>query len=132
MTNQVEVTEVVLTKADKALLIFVEEAAKGDEKLRARCMKRFEDELSMQKAGASTYFQNCKKKAAGEKVKHYYKSKTEQKVVDDSSDDVPESFEVVLKDGTIQCFLNQQEKEDFIKANESIVSENQEIEQEVA
>lgn len=133
MTNQVEAVEVVeLSKAQKSQLIFEEESAKGDDKLRARCMKRFEDELSMQKAGASTYFQNCKTRAKGEKVKHYRQKKDVVETVDNSDDNVPESFEVVLKDGEIKVFLSQQAKEDFIKENESIVSENQEIEQEAA
>lgn len=133
MTNQVEAVEVVeLSKAQKSQLIFEEESAKGDDKLRARCMKRFEDELSMQKAGASTYFQNCKTRASGGKVKHYRQKKDDVQTVDNSNDDLPESFEVLLNDGNIKVFLSQQEKEDFIKANESIVSANQEIEDEAA
>jgi len=133
MTNQVEEVKVVeLSKADKSQLIFAEESAKGDDKLRARCIARFVNELDMKNAGASTYFQNCKTRAKGEKVKHYRQKKDYVQTVDNSDDNVPESFEVVLKDGNIKVFLSQQEKEDFIKENESIVSENQEIEQEVA
>lgn len=60
-------------KADTAQVIYAEEAVIGDEKLRARVIARFKSELSMSDAGASTYFQNCKKRANGEKVKHYYK-----------------------------------------------------------
>lgn len=71
-----------INKAEIALNIFKTEAAAGDDKLRARCIKRFKAELSMGDAGASTYFQNCKKKAAGQKVPHYYKRKTAVKVAD--------------------------------------------------
>lgn len=139
MTNTnvaVETTqEVVVTKADKALAIFVEESAKGVDKLRARVIERFCKELDMQKAGASTYFQNSKKKAAGEKVKHYYKKAGDKKTnetVDNSSDDVPESFEVKLLDGTIKCFMNQLECDLFIESNPSIVDPDQTVEEEVA
>lgn len=133
MTNQVQAVEIKeLSKADKAQLIFVEEAAKGDDKLRARCMKRFEDELSMQKAGASTYFQNCKTKAKGEKVKHYRQKKEAVNTVDNSNDDVPESFEVKLLDGSIKCFLSQLEADLFIESNPSIVDPDQTVEEEVA
>lgn len=65
-----------INKAEIALTIYKEELAQGEEKLRARCIKRFKAELSMGDAGASTYFQNMKKKAAGLKVPHYYKRKT--------------------------------------------------------
>ncbi|MNK88584.1 hypothetical protein D3C87_1085520 [compost metagenome] len=137
MTNTnvaVEVTEeVVVTKAEKALAIFVEESAKGVDKLRARVIKRFIEELDMQKAGASTYFQNSKKKAAGEKVKHYYKKageKNSSSTVDDSSDIVPESFEVKLLDGTVQVFMNQLECDLFIESNPSIVDPDQTVEEE--
>ena len=65
-----------INKAAVAQNIFVEEAAKGDDKLRARVIARFKAELSMSPQGASTYFQNCKTKAAGQKVKHYYKRRT--------------------------------------------------------
>lgn len=64
-----------INKAAVAQSIFVEEAAKGDDKLRARVIARFKAELGMGAPGASTYFQNCKTKAAGAKVKHYYKAK---------------------------------------------------------
>lgn len=132
MTNTnvaVEVTEeVVVTKADKALAIYVEELAKGVDKLRARVIARFITELDMGKPGSSTYFQNCKKKAVGEKVKHYYTKKGDKslsKDVDNSTDDVPESFEVKLLDGTIKCFMNQQECDLFIEENASIVDPDQ-------
>lgn len=126
--------EVVLTKADKALIIYNEEFAKGVDKLRARVIDRFVKELDMGKPGSSTYFQNCKKKASGEKVKHYYKAKgdkTSSKTVDDSSDVVPDSFELKLLDGTIKVFLNQQEMDKFIEENASIVDPDQSIEEEV-
>lgn len=66
----------IINKAAVAQTIFVEESAVGEEKLRARCIARFKSELSMSAPGASTYFQNCKKKAAGLKVPHYYKRRT--------------------------------------------------------
>lgn len=109
------IEEVVVTKAEKALIIFNEESEKGVDKLRARVIERLIKELDMKNAGASTYFQNCKKKAAGLKVKHYYKAKGEKKTdetVDDSKEDVT-VFETELPDGTIKCFLSQQEKEEF-------------------
>lgn len=126
--------EVVLTKADKALIIYNEEFAKGVDKLRARVIDRFVKELDMGKPGSSTYFQNCKKKASGEKVKHYYKAKGDKsssKTVDDSSDVVPDSFELKLLDGTIKVFLNQQEMDKFIEENASIVDPDQSIEEEI-
>lgn len=64
-----------INKAAVAQAIYVEEAAKGDDKLRARVITRFKAELGMSPQGSSTYFQNCKTKAAGLKVKHYYKAK---------------------------------------------------------
>lgn len=64
-----------INKAAVAQAIYVEEAAKGDDKLRARVIARFKAELDMSPQGSSTYFQNCKTKAAGAKVKHYYKPK---------------------------------------------------------
>lgn len=127
--------EVVLTKADKALIIYNEEFAKGVDKLRARVIDRFIKELDMGKPGSSTYFQNCKKKAVGEKVKHYYKAKGDKsssKTVDDSTDIVPESFEVKLLDGTVKVFLNQLECDLFIESNPSIVDPDQSIEEEIA
>lgn len=131
----VEVVEVVVTKAERALEIYREELAKGVDKLRARVIDRFVKELDMGKPGSSTYFQNCKKKDAGEKVKHYYKrvgEKNSSKTVDDSSDDVPESFEVKLLDGTVKVFMNQQECDLFIESNPSIVDPDQTVEEEVA
>lgn len=137
MTNKTEVNveqavEVVVTKAERALEIYNEEFAKGVDKLRARVIKRFIEELGMGKPGSSTYFQNCKKKAVGEKVKHYYKrvgDKKSNETVDNSSDDVPESFEVKLLDGTVKVFLNQQECDLFIESNPSIVDPDQTVEE---
>lgn len=72
-----------INKAEIALNIYKEELANGgEEKLRARCIKRFKAELNMSDAGASTYFQNMKKKAAGKKVPHYYKRKTPVKAAE--------------------------------------------------
>lgn len=144
MTKKIEVAEVVevvvakteevvVTKAERALEIYKEELAKGVDKLRARVIKRFIDELNMGKPGSSTYFQNCKKKADGQKVKHYYKRVGDKKsndTVDNSSDDVPESFEVKLLDGTVKVFLNQQECDLFIESNPSIVDPDQSVEEE--
>ena len=129
----VEVVEVVVTKAERALEIYKEELAKGVDKLRARVIDRFVKELDMGKPGSSTYFQNCKKKAVGEKVKHYYKrvgDKKTNETVDDSSDVVPESFEVKLLDGTVKVFMNQLECDLFIESNPSIVDPDQSVEEE--
>lgn len=130
MTNQVEVVE--LSKAQKSQLIFEEESAKGDDKLRARCIARFVNELDMKNAGASTYFQNCKTRAKGEKVKHYRQKKDDVQTVDSSDDDVPESFEVKMLDGTIKCFMSELEADLFIESNPSIVDPDQTIEEEEA
>lgn len=130
MTNQVEAVEVVeLSKAQKSQLIFDEESAKGDDKLRARCIARFVNELDMKNAGASTYFQNCKTRAKGEKVKHYRQKKDVVETVDNSSDDVPESFELKLLDGNIKCFLSQQEYDDFVEKNPALIDPDQTIEE---
>lgn len=61
-----------MSKAQLAVNIYNEELAKNDEAtLRKRTIARFKAELSMGDAGASTYYQNTKKKAAGEKVINY-------------------------------------------------------------
>lgn len=120
-----EVVEVVVTKAEKALIIYQEEFAKGVDKLRSRVIERFIKELDMGKPGSSTYFQNCKKKAVGEKVKHYYKKvgeKTVVETVDDSKEEM-DVFEVELKDETIKCFLSQQELTDFVENNKELIKE---------
>lgn len=112
------------SKADQAQVIFTEEAAKGEEKLRARTMARFSAELQMSTACGSTYFQNCKKKAAGEKVKHYYKPASERKTTTETVDDSQEEadvFESELADGTIKCFLSQADKEEFDAANAELL-----------
>lgn len=122
-TNQevAAVTEEVKvpTKAEQAQAIFVEEAAAGDDKLRARVIKRFKDELGMGDAGASTYFQNAKKKAAGEKVKHYYKGKGD-KTAPEQANDVNEDaqlFNVKKADGTVESFMKMEAAQECIDAN---------------
>lgn len=61
-----------MSKAQLAVEIYNEELAKNDEStLRKRTIARFKAELSMGDAGASTYYQNTKKKASGEKVVNY-------------------------------------------------------------
>lgn len=124
-----EVVEVVVTKAEKALIIYNEEFAKGVDKLRARVIERFIKELDMGKPGSSTYFQNCKKKAVGEKVKHYYKKVGEKTVVEtvDDSKEEQDVFEVELKDETIKCFLSQQELTDFVENNKDLIKEVTEV-----
>lgn len=109
----------VPTKAEQAQAIFVEEAAAGDDKLRARVIKRFKDELGMGDAGASTYFQNAKKKAAGEKVKHYYKPKSE-KPSNEPTDDVNEDaqlFNVKKANGLVESFMKMEDAQECIEAN---------------
>lgn len=122
-TKQVEAAKTeevaVVSKAAKAQAIYAEEAANGDEKLRARVIKRFKDELSMGDAGASTYFQNCKKKAAGEKVKHYYKGK-DAKTAPEQTNDVNEDaqlFNVKKANGTVESFLKMEDAQECIDAN---------------
>lgn len=110
---------VELNKTQKSDLIFAEEAAKGDEKLRARVIKRFKEELGMGEAGASTFYQNAKKRAAGEKVKHYRAKKAVDKVdeqVDDSKEDA-DLIDVELKDGTTKSFLSQQAADEWKAEN---------------
>ena len=114
-------TEQVKSKAELAQQIFVE--VNG---VRADFMKRVTEELNMSKAGGSTYFQNCKTRASGQKVKHYYKSKSKaneqqeaEKVNDEMAD--AELFEVELADGSIKCFMSQQAKEEFVTANPTLI-----------
>ena len=109
----------VPTKAEQAQAIFVEEAAAGDDKLRARVIKRFKDELGMGDAGASTYFQNAKKKAAGEKVKHYYKPKS-AKPGNEPTNDVNEDaqlFNVKKANGAVESFMKMEDAQECIDAN---------------
>ncbi len=126
-TPTVEVTAMTdapISKAQQALAIFTTEAAAGDDKLRARVIARFKAELGMGPAGASTYFQNVKKIAAGGKVKHYYKPASERKTTTDPVDDSQEEadvFESELADGSIKCFLSQAEKEEFDAANAELL-----------
>lgn len=99
-----------MTKAEQAQVIYTE--VNG---VRADFIKRVVAELEMGAAGASTYFQNAKTKANGGKVVHY-RPKTDKKttvdVVDDSMEDAA-VFEVELADGTVKCFLSQQQADDF-------------------
>lgn len=122
MTEQAQ-----LSKAQQSDLIFQQEVEKGDDKLRARVIARFMAELGMSKAGSSTYFQNCKTRAAGNKVKHYYKPKTEKNAndVDQAAKDEAlanaETFDVVLLDGTTKCFMSQQARDEFIENNSDML-----------
>lgn len=111
-----------MTKAEQAQTIFTEvNGVRGD------FIQRAMDELGMSKAGASTYFQNAKVKAAGGKIKHYSKSsskstdKATNETVDDSMEDAP-LFSVTLKDGTEQCFMSQQALTDFQAANQALLA----------
>ena len=126
-TDAVEVVE--LSKSAKSDIIYSEELVKGLEGLRARCLDRFEKELGLKKAGGgSTYFQNCKTRAAGEKVKHHYKpvsKKAEQALNDEVNDSKEEAeiFSVVLKDGTEPSFMSQQALDEFVAANGDKIAE---------
>ncbi len=115
-----EVKEVVVSKAQKALAIYNEEFAKDPvDKLRARVIKRFKEELDMKDAGASTYFQNTKKIASGGKVKHYYKPKSKEST-DQSTDDSKEDqqlFNVKKVDGTVESFMKKEDADRFIEDN---------------
>lgn len=111
-----------VSKAEQAQVIFTE--VNG---IRAEFIKRAIEELGMGKAGASTYFQNAKTKANGGKVKHYRPKKDDAATVDKSSDDVPESFELKLLDGTIKCFLNQQAYDEFVEQNPELIDPDQTI-----
>lgn len=116
-----------INKAEIALVIYKEELANGGEdKLRARCMKRFMSELDMGTAGASTYYQNMKKKAAGKKVPHYYKRKTPLKA------EVAQAVEsllllthqaserwVAVQNGVEVSFRTRGEAQAFAKENDS-------------
>lgn len=128
MTTQTDtVVEVVeLSKSAKSDVIYAEEAAKGVDGLRARVLTRFETELGLKKqGGGSTYFQNCKKRASGEKVKNYYSPKSKETKLNDTPDDSKEDadlFEVALKDGTTQAFLSQQAADDFKTINADLIA----------
>lgn len=123
-----EVKEVVISKAQKALLIFKEELEKGEEKHRARTIKRFKDELGMGDAGASTYYQNTKKINGGGKVKHYYKPKSKST---EPQDDGEETFGVQLKDGSLKVFKSQQELDEWkaVDANAELVADEQQVDE---
>lgn len=116
-----EATVVELSKSAKSDAIYAEELAKGEEGLRARCLTRFETELGLKKAGGgSTYFQNCKTRAKGEKVKHHYTPKSK---APKAEDDDKETFGVALKDGSLKIFASQQEQDEFAEANPELIAE---------
>lgn len=122
-------TTTTLNKAQQAQAIFEEELKReGVETThRSRVLDRFEKELGLKKTGGgSTYYQNCKKRAAGEKVKNYYtpaserKAKQESQQEDDSKEDA-QLFEVELLNGTIKSFMSQQALDEFVKDNADII-----------
>lgn len=117
---------VELSKSAKSDLIYAEELAKGTDGLRARCLTRFEAELGLKKnGGGSTYFQNCKTRASGAKVKHHYKpasKKTEQQADDDK-----ETFGLALKDGSLKIFASQEEQDKFAEEHADQVAEDQNL-----
>lgn len=113
MNAATETNVVVISKAQQAQAIFAEEAAKGDEKLRARVIARFIAELSMGKPGASTYFQNCKTVAAGNKIKRYYAVKGE--AVAKTQEVEVEPVFVILPNGERTLMESQQAAELFVK-----------------
>lgn len=129
MTTETTTEAVVESKSSKAQVIYTEEAAKGDDKLRARVIARFKSELGMSPQGASTYFQNCKTKANGGKVKHY-RPKSDKKVVDKTDDSKEDTilFDVEMEDGTIHSFTTQEAAEQHIaeKGGELVVEATQE------
>lgn len=117
MTTTVEVK--APTKAELAQKIY--EEVNG---VRADFIKRAMEELGMSKPGASTYHQNCKTKAAGGKVKSYYKSKKNTtEVIEESNDDLAdvELIDVTLKDGSIRSFMTQEAADAWIKKNKKLV-----------
>lgn len=121
--NQEEIKMETKSKAQLAQQIFAE--VNG---VRADFMKRVMEELGMSKAGGSTYFQNCKTRANGQKVKHYYKPKSkvnEQQVDEKVNDEMvdAEVFEVELVDGTIKCFMSQQAVDEFKEANPTLIKQ---------
>lgn len=125
-TAPVDTTPVVeLTKSAKSDVIYAEEFAKGEDGLRARVLDRFEKELGLKKqGGGSTYFQNAKKRASGDKVKNYYTPKSKAPKADDNVDDSKEDaplFDVELKDGTTKSFLSQQDADDFKTINADLI-----------
>lgn len=127
-TQAVDTTVVELSKSAKSDVIYAEELAKGEEGLRARCLTRFESELGLKKAGGgSTYFQNCKTRAKGEKVKHHYKPVSERK--DNKEEEDKETFGLALKDGSLKIFASQQEQDEFAEANPDLIAEEQSTEE---
>lgn len=119
----------VLTKAERAQAIYAEELAReGVETThRSRVLDRFEKELGLnKKGGGSTYYQNCKTRAAGEKVKNYYtpaserKAKAEGQQEDDSKEDA-QLFSVELTNGKSKSFMSQEALDEFVKDNADII-----------
>lgn len=92
-----------MTKAEQALAIYKEEATKTDDQsiVRNECVQRFINELDMTQSGATTYYHNSKKKAAGVDVKSYYKNNTS-----DPSSDKPDArvmYTIVhIEDGLVE------------------------------
>lgn len=128
-TKTTEVVEtVVLSKSAQSDKIYAEELLKGEDNLRARCLTRFEAELGLKKAGGgSTYFQNCKTRAKGEKVKHHYKPVSERK--DNKEEDEKETFGLALKDGSLKIFASQEEQDKFAEENAELIAEEQSTEE---
>lgn len=117
---------VELSKSAKSDVIYAEELLKGEEGLRARCLTRFETELGLKKAGGgSTYFQNCKTRAKGEKVKHHYTPVS--KKADKKEEDDKETFGLALKDGSLKIFASQEEQDKFAAENADLISEDQNL-----
>lgn len=114
-----------INKAAVALTIYKEELGAGEEKLRSRCIARFKAELDMSAAGASTYFQNMKKKAAGQKIKHYYTPKAAAKasVVAAQAEQLlalthqAASRWIAVQDGVEIGFKTRSEAQAFVKVN---------------
>ncbi len=135
MTTTEPTTEVVAeSKSSKAQAIYVEEAAKGDEKLRARVIGRLKSELGMSPQGASTYFQNCKTKAAGGKVKHYRPKSTKAQTTEQTDDSQENAvlIDVKAEDGTIHSFTTQEAAEQHIAEKGGEIVTDEEAEQEAA
>lgn len=99
-----------MTKSQQAQVIY--DDVQG---IRSLFISQVVEVLGMSKAGASTYFQNCKVRAVGGKVKHY-RAKTSTPKAVDLPDDIMEDaqlFEIELADGTTRCFLSQASLDEF-------------------
>lgn len=114
-----------MTKVEQAAAIFKE--VNG---VRADFIKRVVAELGMGQAGASTYFQNEKKRAAGGKVVNY-RPKTnkgqQDEQVDDSQEDV-ELFNVLGDDERVYTYTNQADADEHIAKNGGKLITNEEAE----